>query len=79
MKNLVLCVASAFLWMAAIWQLEYVITCADNHWVYDAPFHLFQCDIWVAHDIWYGVLFIAWLLVFIAYARLDYAKKKAEV
>lgn len=55
-------IISAILFVVSQWQIEYIITCADNGWEYDAPFHLFQTDIWTAHDIWYTVLWIAWIL-----------------
>ena len=49
--------------MGALWQINYIITCAQNGWIYDAPFHLFQTDVWVAQDLWMVVLAVQFCLL----------------
>jgi len=62
----IIAVFNTVLFVASLWQVEYIISCAENGWQYDSPFHLWQSDIWFAHDVWYTVLaiqFAVWVLV----------------
>ena len=54
---------SGILILAALYQLEIIlIWVSQGRTVFEFPFFLWTVNIWVARDLWYGALFVAWLL-----------------
>jgi hypothetical protein len=56
-------ILSVFLILAALYQLEIVlIWVSRGRQVFEFPFFLWSTSVWIARDIWYGVLVIGWAI-----------------
>lgn len=56
-------ILSIFLTLAALYQLEIVlIWVSRGRQVFEFPFFLWSTSVWIARDIWYGVLVIGWAI-----------------
>jgi hypothetical protein len=54
---------SIFLILSALYQLEIVlIWVSRGRQVFEFPFFLWSTSVWIARDIWYGVLVIGWAI-----------------
>jgi hypothetical protein len=62
-KSIIGAILSVFLILAALYQLEIVlIWVSRGRQVFEFPFFLWSTSVWIARDIWYGVLVIGWAI-----------------
>lgn len=56
--------ASLTLMLAGMWQIEVIWVCMQNGWTYQLPFNSHNsANLWFWHDIWFGVMFISWVML----------------
>jgi len=56
-------ILSGILVMASLYQLEIILIWVHNgRGVFDFPFFTWTTNVWVARDVWYGVLVFGWVV-----------------
>ena len=62
-KVFILGVCSSFLLLLSMWQIEIIWICLQNDWVYGLPFGFETYNYWLAHDFWFTLIFLSWVLL----------------
>ena len=75
-RSVIGAILSIFLILAALYQLEIVlIWVSRGKQVFEFPFFLWSTSVWIARDIWYGVLVIGWAIGIWSGFKLGEAKE----
>jgi hypothetical protein len=49
--------------MVSLWQIEEIWRSLQNGWVYGLPFGFSTYNYWFAHDFWFIVIFLSFVLL----------------
>ncbi|MBN2334525.1 hypothetical protein JXL21_03125 [Candidatus Bathyarchaeota archaeon] len=62
-RSILVLMLSGILILASLYQLEIIlIWVSHGRTIFEFPFFLWTMNVWMARDVWYGALFVGWLL-----------------
>jgi len=56
---------SLALLLVSLWQVEEIWRSLQNGWLYNLPFGLSTPNYWFAHDFWFLIIGLSWVLMLI--------------